>query len=313
MRWALHGLIIEGTSNDATMYSRWKESFSPLKESSGIPDIKCHIDLTDQIRPPPVGEPIYIQKELLSYYLTEQGVIVHFPDFGFLDLDFKNSTTMGKVVGGVLKTYGLLEDLVAIGLSPHLRRRGFYMAHAFAAATGEHCVLLVGHIGTGKTTVGISLLENGWQLLSNDSPIIAGGGRILSYPGIMAAYPDTLAMFSRIHSMQDDIDNNEKERKVEFFAESLWPGVWRTQAAASLILFPTIEAIDKCLLEQLDGTAALSRFLPHAMERWDKTTISPHLTILRELLESTPSYILHLGRDLESLPDAINEVLTTGR
>jgi hypothetical protein len=313
MRWVLHGLIIEGTSNDATMYSRWKESFSPLKESSAIPDIRYHIELTDQIPPPPAGKPIYIQKDLLSYHLTEQGVIVHFPDFGLLDLDFERGMTTGKVVGEVLKTYGLLEDVVAIGLSPHLRRRGFYMAHALAAATGEQCVLLVGHIGTGKTTVGISLLENGWKLLSNDSPIIAGGGRILSYPGIMAAYRDTLAMFSRFQSMQDDIDINEKERKVEFFAESLWPGVWRTQATASLILFPTIEATDKCLLEQLKGTAALSRFLPHAMERWDKTTISPHLTILRELVESTPSYILHLGRDLESLPDVINEVLTTGR
>lgn len=35
-------------------------------------------------------------------------------------------------------------------------------------------MLLVGGIGAGKTTTGLSLLNAGWQLLSNDSPVVVG-------------------------------------------------------------------------------------------------------------------------------------------
>jgi hypothetical protein len=148
---------------------------------------------------------------LLAYYVNGSQVTAYFPRFGQLHLDLSCGVTTGVITPNALATYGVFEDLIAIGLSPHFRRRGRFLIHAFAAviptpalprsqttrtgegvdspplsrssATAEHPeggalhgpgvgVLLVGDIGAGKTTTGLALLHAGWKLLSNDSPIL---------------------------------------------------------------------------------------------------------------------------------------------
>ncbi len=307
MRWALHDLIIEGTTNDATLANRWRQSFSPLPRSDAPPDLRCHIDLVENVPNPPRDEPIYVQQDLLSYYRWNDGIYIHFPEIGQLILDLDKGMTKGAVVPSCLDTFGLLEDIVASGLSPHLRRRGFFMIHAFAAAKDGHFALLVGDIGAGKTTAGIALLDNSWQLMSNDSPIVASSGRVLSYPGFLAAYPDTLAMFT---STKDLVTGTEdKKRKKEFAAEALWPDAWCREAGAGVILFPQIQDIGQHTLEPLSKAEALGRLLPHTIDSWDGPMQSTHLAVLGELVESSPSYLLRVGRDLKTLPDLINTTL----
>jgi hypothetical protein len=65
----------------------------------------------------------------------------------------------GRILPAALETHGVFEDVVAIGLSPLLRRRGMFLIHAFAAApTPYHAgVVLIGDIGAGKTTTGLAM------------------------------------------------------------------------------------------------------------------------------------------------------------
>jgi hypothetical protein len=310
MRWALHNLIIEGTTNDATLASRWQRSFSTLPRSDASPDLRCQIDLVEGVPPPPDDEPIFVQQALFSYYRRDDGIHIHFPEIGQLVLDLDKGTTKGAIVPSCLDTYGLLEDIIASGLSPHLRRLGFFMIHAFAAAIDGRFALLVGDIGAGKTTTGIALLDNGWKLMSNDSPIVASSGRVLSYPGFLSAYPDTLAMFA---STRDLVTGpKENQRKIEFAAESLWPDIWLHEARAGVILFPQIQDTGKTTLEPLRKAEALGRLLPHSIDRWDEPMQSAHLAVLGELVESSPSYMLRVGRELKTLPDLISATLAPG-
>lgn len=307
MRWVLHNLIIEGTTNDATLANRWQQSFSPLPRSDASPDLRCHIDLVEGVPGLPDGEPIFVQQDLLSYYRLEDEIRIHFPEIGQLVLDLDKEVTKGVIVPSCLDTYGLLEDFVTSGLSPHLRRRGLFMIHAFAAAKDGGFALLVGDIGVGKTTAGIALLDEGWKLMSNDSPIVTSSGRILIYPGFLAAYPDTLAMFASTRDLVTGPEDNQ--RKIEFAAESLWPDIWLREASAGVILFPNIQDIGKPTLEPLSKAEALGRLLPHSIDSWDKPMQSGHLAALGELVESSPSYMLRLGRDLKTLPDLISATL----
>lgn len=310
MRWALHSLIIEGTTNDATLANRWQRSFSALPRSDAPPDLLCQIDLVDSVPGPPETEPIFVQQDLLSYYRRDDGIHIHFPEFGQLVLDLENRTTKGAILASCLDTFGLLEDIVASGLSPHLRRAGFFMIHAFAAAIDGRFALLVGDIGAGKTTAGIALLDNGWKLMSNDSPIVASNGRILSYPGFLAAYPDTLAMFASTRDLVAGLD--DYQRKNEFTAESLWPDVWFHEAGEGVILFPQIQDIGRHTLEPLSKAEALGRLLPHSIDSWDEPMQSAHLAVLGGLVESSPSYLLRVGRNLKTLPDLIGAMLGPG-
>jgi hypothetical protein len=203
-----------------------------------------------------------------------------------------------------LSSYGVFEDLIAIGLSPHLRRRGLFLLHAFAAALprSDRAALLVGGIGAGKTTTGMALLNAGWRLLSNDSPIINPSAEVLSYPGQLAAYPETYARFESTTHLASDVASETERRKITVAAENIWPDVWCNRANASAIFFPQIEARSAHAVERLSRPEALRRLLPHAVEQWDKAMIAEHLNVLRHLVESTNAYVLRLGPEVASIP-----------
>lgn len=325
MRWDFHGITIEGSTNDDTLWQRWQTSFASRPPGLTDPVIRLHLDVVDSVPAPPDGKPQFRQGDLLAYYgarETKRGsqspprteplgevVIAHFPRFGRLRLDLTAGTTVGHVVPAAIHTYGVLEDLIAIGLSPHLRRRGLFLIHAFAAAYQGMAVLLVGGIGAGKTTTGLALLDAGWQLLANDSPIINEKAQALSYPGVLAAYPDSFARFSATASFVHALPSSEGRPKLTLAAETIWPDVWIDHAPIRAICFPRIEPLDEHQLEPLSPPETLRRLLPHAVEQWDRPMIAPHLTVLRHLVEAAPGYMLRLGPDVTAIPTVLTAVL----
>jgi hypothetical protein len=308
MKWKLHALTIEGDSRDEEILRRWHDSFSSLSTSADAADIALTLGAVSQVPPSPPRQPNFKQENLIEYYIDGDLVTVHFPRFGQLRLDLAKRIGEGKIAREALTTYGVLEDLIAIGLSPHLRRRDYFLIHAFAALTPSPSpiaeeregrgVLIVGDIGAGKTTTGMSLLNAGWKLLSNDSPIINGGAKILSYPGLLAAYPNTFARFEATRHLTS-ID----ESKITVAAEKIWRDVWIESAAAGMIVFPQIESRSDHLLEPLSQPEALRLIIPHAIEQWDKAMIPRHLEILNRLIQSAPAYRLHLSSDVLSIPN----------
>ncbi len=315
MRWSFHRLVIEGETHDAAVRERWRLSFASLSPSAAAPDLRFALDVVSAVPPSPRGEPQFRQGDLLQYHLADRAVVAHFPRFGQLRLDLARGTTEGQLVPAALTTYGVFEDLLAIGLSPHLRRRGLFMIHAFAASApplsppsdggddrGGGAVLLVGGIGSGKTTSGIALLDAGWKLLSNDSPLVDAPAEVLSYPGLLAAYPDTFARFAATAHLAEETPRADGRRKLTVAAESIWPDVWIERVPAAAILFPQIESRADHALDPVGPPEALRRLLPHAVEQWDREMIPPHLEALRRLVEAAPAYLLRLGPKVEAIP-----------
>lgn len=318
MIWDLHGVIIEGLTNDATLRHSWRRSFASLPESTAAPDLVCRLDIVANLPQPPPGPPHFSQEERLQYYVDGSQVIVHFPRYGQLQLDLDRRVSEGCLLPAVMGRYGVLEDLIAISLSPHLRRLNQFLIHAFSAAYQGRAVLLVGGIGAGKTTTGMALLDAGWRLLSNDSPIVVAGDahpEILSYPGVLAAYADTFDRFAatrEIAAQQGEGGGAQRpgdRRKITLPAEAIWPGVWLDAAPLQAILFPEIEQRLDHAADFLPPPAALTRLMPHAMEQWDKVMLPAHLSLLRRLVEVAPAYRLRLGSDVLAIPRFIQELV----
>lgn len=309
MQWDLHGLALEAEWNDDALGERWKLSFASRPATGATADLSFSLNIVPAVPPAPPGPAHFRQTDLIEYRVDGDSVTAYFPRYGLMRLDLACGATEGHVIRAALDTYGVFEDLIAIGLSPHLRRRGMFLIHAFAAALtpGGRGVVIVGQIGSGKTTTGMTLLGAGWKLLSNDSPIISAANEILSYPGLLAAYPDTLNRFS---STQHLIPLNAyANRKFSFAAEMIWPGIWLDRARPAAILFPHIEQRSDHALEPIAQPQALRLLLPHAIEQWDKTMIPAHLSVLNRLVQSAPAYRLRLGPDTSALPGAIEAVL----
>jgi len=309
-QWQLHDLVVAGQWQGAALGERWAATFAPCPPASAPADLTVALELVDAVPPTPAAAPDYQQGDLLAYYLDPASgeVVAHFPRYGQLRLDLAAGYTEGALTAAGLATYGVFEDLLAISLSPHLRRRGQFLLHAFAAcpAPGSAAVLIVGDIGAGKTTTGLSLLHAGWKLLSNDSPILQAseqashaGVQVRSYPGLLSAYPDTLARFAELHALNTAPGTRHK---VLFAAESVYADAWLDSAPAGAIVFPQIEARAAHTLERLSAPDALRLILPHAIEQWDKPLIAGHLALLNRLVQTTPAYRLRLAPDTNNLP-----------
>ena len=310
-RWQLHGLTIEGLWSAPEIGERWCATFAPLPLTTATPNLSVELSIVEQVPAAPSASPDFKQGDLLAYYLHGPLVLAHFPRFGQLQLDLEQGTTRGVLTSDALATYGVFEDLLAIGLSPHLRRRGQYLLHAFAAAPAATApaALIIGDIGAGKTTTGLALLHAGWKLLSNDSPILtagAGAVSVLAYPGLLSAYPDTLARFTELGSL---IPTHPVREKTIFAAEAVYPDVWLDTAPAGALLFPQIENRPAHALELLPAPEALQLILPHAIEQWDRALIPGHLALLTQLIQTTPAFRLRLGPDVDSLPALLADSL----
>ena len=327
MRWDFHGLIVEGLWEDEAIGERWLATFASRPQVASRPELSFRLALSPNAPPAPPAPPDFQQGELLAYYVNGSQVTAFFPRFGQLQLDLSCGTTTGVITPNALVTYGVFEDLIAIGLSPHFRRRGRFLIHAFAATppplprpkarnlplrahgpgrrTGV-AVLLVGDIGAGKTTTGLALLHAGWKLLSNDSPILNRAPhsnlRVLAYPGLLSAYPDTLARFPELAGIAPP---TETRQKTLFAAESIYPDVWVESAPPAGIVFPQVESRADHALERLPAPEALRLILPHAIEQWDREMIPAHLALLNQLVQSVPAYRLRLGPDSSTIPAMI--------
>lgn len=317
LRWQFHNLIIEGKADDANLWQGWLTSFASLlpstatSASSGqaVPHLTIAFQTVDTVPPPPPRKPDFQQGDLLHYFVEGNEVIAHFPRYGQLQLNLATGQTQGQVVTAAGQAYAILEDLIAISLSPHLRRRQKFLLHAFAAAFEGEAVLLVGGIGAGKTTTGLSLLNAGWQLLSNDSPMVVANGRIQQYPGVLAAYPESFAHFPTMAHLAEGSGVENGRQKISVTAESIFPNAWLQAAPVRAICFPQIEPRTTHALTPIPPLAALARLLPHAVEQWDKAMIPAHLSILRQLVESAPVYTLHLAPHVLTIPQMLQELL----
>lgn len=303
----MHDLHLHGITNDTTIKARWSEAFAPVAVPSGSPDLTIRLDLADNVPPAPERNADFTQGDLLRYYLDDPCVTAHFPRYGHLILDLEAGTTEGAIVQAALDQYGVFEDLLAISLSPHFRRRGWFLIHAFAAAYKGQGILLVGGIGAGKTTTGMSLLNAGWRLLSNDSPILNESGEVLQYPGVLAAYPETFMRFEAARGLVSS--DADPAQKICVPPTQFWPGIWQDSAPVKTILFPQIEGRTDHALEALSAPDALRRLLPNAIEQWDRAMISQHLFVLRKLVERAPAYILHLGSEVQDIPSFLEKEL----
>ena len=343
MRWDFHGLIVEGLWEDEAIGERWLATFASRPQVASRPELSFRLALSPNAPPAPPAPPEFQQGELLAYYVNGSQVTAYFPRFGQLHLDLSCGVTTGVITPNALVTYGVFEDLIAIGLSPHFRRRGRFLIHAFAATppplphpktrnlplrahgpgrrTGV-AVLLVGDIGAGKTTTGLALLHAGWKLLSNDSPILTQTQTPTYRRGMprlhtsnsdstlhVLSYPGLLSAYpdtlARFPELAGIAPPTETRQKTLFAAESIYPDVWVESAAPAGIVFPQVESRADHALERLPAPEALRLILPHAIEQWDREMIPAHLALLNQLVQSVPAYRLRLGPDTSTIPAMI--------
>jgi hypothetical protein len=321
----LHGLKLTFQSTDQSLRERFVTVYGHLTQvEDSTSDVRIWWELSEKpLAPlPPANSPVIAPGELVSYYGPPKGeaqaepererITIRMPKYGLITVDLSSKQLNGTVTRNCLEMYGAFEDVLMISLAPLYRRRGWFPLHAFAARNPDgRAALIAGHMGSGKTTTGLALLEAGWKLLSNDSPLLAMKNEkvcALAYPGQLSAFDDSLTRFERLKNLIPDhpASGEGPPAKRVFRAEELFSEPWATSGVAAGIFFPQVKpALKRSRLIPVRPKEAVLKLMPQAVEGWDKVLIAPTLKILNVLVNQAPCYDLELSPHVEQLPDLI--------
>ncbi|MCB8985956.1 MAG: hypothetical protein H6659_19160 [Ardenticatenaceae bacterium] len=312
----LHDLMIELHSQDRPILAQWSRLFAGWlrAEFPGLADLKLELSWQETLPPLPSIPPFYndagentaVSPALAVYRGPAESVQLHFHDAGLVTVplavrpDAPGSVARGTVVP-VSILNGRFEDVTVTSLAPLLRRRGYFLLHAFGAVKEGRAILLVGASGSGKTTSGLRLLLDGWELLSNDVVLLearADGAYALAMPDIITIRPFTLQLLPRLREHLAAVT----DRPFDVSAETLTNGRWANPAPITAVYFPQITGQSTSTAVPLSRAVCLAHLMEQSIDQWDTAVFPQHLALLQRLSQQAAAYTLRLGQDLSDLP-----------
>ena len=310
----LHDLRIVFSVTDHLAAQRLAKQWQPFRavHASNIASIYFSLNFSD--KPPAYPQmPLISDGEHVAHYRQGDRLVSVFHGWGRFELDLAEGFITGVMRRAAIQRYGVFEDMILLAMTPLLRRRGYFPIHAFAAAVGERALVLLGDIGAGKTTTGISLLARGARLIANDSPLVRLVEDIPilhAYPGLLSAYPDSIRRFPQLLHLLIHGEILDGSEKISFPPDAILADPWAQWGRPALLLFPRISPdLRRSRVVPMARFEALKRLVAQSIEDWDVETIPTHMYYLRRLVESAPAYELLLAPDISDLPDLLLALL----
>ena len=323
----LHDLIIHLASGDAPVRQAWRQLFRGwlLAEASlAAPDIELRLSLASALPPLPDSPPFFSDSEsgrlrpdgmgILSVYRGEgESALLHYLDGALVDVPLYETPAMATPTATGCLTrqamaYGRFEDITFTSLAPLLRRRGYFLVHAFAAAKEDCAVLIVGPSGSGKTTTGLSLLLAGWKLLANDVLLLqerADGIYALATPGAIGIRPQTLDLLPGLRELVGELSSSGQTDVTEALLEVV---AWSEPVRVTAVAFPHIEPRSQSALSPQNRAICLAQLMAESVDQWDADMLRPHMNLLQKLSQQAAPYNLHLGQDVAQLPKLLAQL-----
>ncbi len=322
----LHQLCIHLQSEDDLINQGWQHLFAAWSkegETAVTPhpviDIQLNLSLMDALPPLPTAAPYFTDSHalpdrlgILSVYRGRAGrVWLHFLDGALVDVplplnqDATNLTAVGSVTPQALQN-GRFEDITYTSLAPLLRRRRYYLLHAFAAAKEGRAVLIVGPSGSGKTTTGLCLLLNGWRLLANDILLLEerdGQVFALPTPGSIGVRPQSAKLLPALRPLIAHAPATSLQ--IDVTEHFVGDGRWADPAPIAAIYFPQIQQQATSDRQPAQRAICLAQLMAESIDRWDGAMLPAHMALLERLSQQTAPYWLALGQDMTQLPQLL--------
>ena len=307
MRALLHDLRLSLESDDEILLDGWRRLFdieierASTQPSDAVPDITLTAVVVSQLPQIAAGQPSYIDPvpeggRRVRYYETPGGGILDLARPARIHFDFLAGQSRILLTRSILDT-GNLEDVTMIALAPFLRRRGFYMAHAFAVA-GDTALLLSAPSGGGKTTTGLALVQQGARYLANDVTLLCSdGGLIKAYlsPGAVNVHPHTISLLPRYRERLPAGEKPEQSGKYVLSRGELFESEQLEEVSPVRdILFSSIAQQRDYSLHDVSAAVGMARLIEEGVDQWDRETYDDHINLLATLSGQVRFYDLKM-------------------
>jgi hypothetical protein len=320
----LAGLTIQLQSNSAQVERQWLALFAgwpglsaekieaPGTETAA--GIDLHLELAGELPALPAAPPLFVNESdrldqpalpqpagNLSVYTPAPGqFLLAFHDVAAVTLPQEAALNrLRGVITPACLLHGFLEDVTTTSLAPLLRRRGYYLVHAFSLSRNGRALLLTGPSGCGKTTSGLALLRAGWGYLGNDVALLQqrpDGVYALPMPGPLAIRRHTLHLLPWLGEISYSTAVPSEPNRVQLSIEQ-WFGGWADASRVTAVYFPTIEERPDSAFEPVSQGVCLARLMEQSVDRWDQQSLAGHINLLDYLSRQSDAYSLRLGRD----------------
>lgn len=317
----LHNLTIHLQSKDDQICQSWRHLFNGwlLDESPTPPaDFGLELALAASLPAPPKSTPLFDDRSaspdragILTVYGSDESFLLYFRDGAFVEVPLSSwpVARVSKATGWLTRnalSSGRFEDITFTSLAPLLRRRRYFLIHAFAAARNNQAILIVGPSGSGKTTTGLSLLLAGWELLANDVVLVQptpDGIYALPTPGAIGIRPQTLELLPGLREMITGLPTGP----MIDITDSLHNFVnWARPTRVTAVYFPQIVQQASSEIRFQNRAVGLAQLMTESIDQWDAPYLQTHMTLLQNLCQQAKTYALHLGQDVDNLPVLLN-------
>lgn len=192
------------------------------------------------------------------------------------------------------------------------RDRGLQALHAGLVGRGEDGILLGGPGGSGKTTTALSCLQAGMAYLSDDYVVVDPnpGGAPVCHSVYCSAHvePRHLQRFPGLlpHAIPGKL---AREDKSLLLLSDLPGAVLRSSVRLRAIVFPQVVDAPISRYRSASRAQALLRLAPSSLGLLPyPMAMGDGFKALSALVDRVPVYWLDLGRDLEQIPSAVDQL-----
>ncbi len=194
-------------------------------------------------------------------------------------------------------------------LSWWMRDRGLQLTHAGAVGYSSGGVILAGNSGAGKSTTALACMKYGMKFVSEDYCLLSVQDQLKAHCIYSSAKleQNTLNFFPEMNEHIDNKNRTEHE-KAFLYHHQIWPDRIAQGFPIKAILVLKRQNTTRSSIQPATKDDALKALAISTMWQLTHTGI-PTFQLLKKATESVPCYFLHLGRDLQHIPEIIGHVL----
>ena len=200
-----------------------------------------------------------------------------------------------------------------IGLIHLLSRFRLYDLHAAGFIRDGAGCLLLGESGSGKSSMTLSMVRQGWHYTSDDAILLkssADGVEALSFRKKFFLDPILIHHYPEIAPYLEEPTDGE-DAKHFLDPELVYPGRFWPNFVPNVLIYTSIVSQPESMLTPIDQTSSLIRLMKQSASLFfNREAVKAHLDALKQLVNQTDSYELLAGRDLYEEPEKISEVLS---
>jgi len=190
-----------------------------------------------------------------------------------------------------------------------LKRQGLYNIHAAGLSSNGQGLLFTGTTGSGKSTLTLALLRAGFEWLGDDTLYLSQEGarvRALAFPDEIDVTDQTIGFFPELADLPPGRKTHRNKQPLA--AERIYPTGWVESCSPRVLIFPTVANTPTSVLQPFDPEQALFELASNIMFTEPHASQS-HLDALAALVRQCDCYRLETGRDFDTLPERLRELL----